>query len=169
MRLFFALWPGAAAQERLEAEARAMAAQSGGRPIPAGRIHLTLAFLGELAPERAIEAFEVARFIPWAPFRVRLDRWGSFRRSKVGWAGTSRVPARLVQLQSALESGLRAAGFVLEERPFAPHVTLVRKLERPLAARDMAPVEWRARELALVMTEPGSGDYKTLAATAAQG
>ena len=167
MRLFFALWPGAAAQERLEGEARMMASEFGGKPVPADKIHLTLAFLGELTPEQGVEAFGLAK--PFTSFRMRLDRWGGFRRSKVGWAGCSRVPPRLVELQSALEMGLREAGFTLEERPFAPHVTLVRKLERPVAARAMAAVQWPARSLALVMTEPGSGKYTTLAETAAEG
>ena len=146
-----------------------MAAEFGGKPMPAGKIHLTLAFLGELTPERGAAAMEVARSIAWEPFRVRLDRWGGFRRSKVGWAGATRVPPKLVALQSALESRLRAAGFGLEERPFAPHVTLVRKLERPVAARGMAAVQWPARSLALVMAEPGSGKYTTLAEAASEG
>lgn len=169
MRLFLALWPGKAAQEKLEAQARMMAEEFGGRPMPADKIHLTLVFLGELAPGRGAAAFEVALANPFTPFRMRLDRWGGFRRSKVGWAGATRTPPALVTLQSGLEAGLREAGFAIEERPFAPHVTLVRKVERPVAARVMAPVQWQAGSLALVMTEPGSGKYRTLAETAAEG
>ena len=146
-----------------------MAAEFGGGPTPAAKIHLTLAFLGELPPERAVEAFEVARGIAWAPFAVRLDRWGGFRRSKVGWAGSARPSPRLLEMQARLEGGLRAAGFALEERPFAPHVTLVRKLERPVAAREMAPVQWKAQALALVRTVPGTGMYESLAELPAEG
>jgi 2'-5' RNA ligase len=167
LRVFLALWPGEAVQAALEAEARAMAAEFGGRAIPAAKIHLTLVFLGELDAARSVAAVECARAVEWAPFRVRLDRWGSFRRSKVGWAGSSRVAPGLASLQSQLEERLRREGFVLEDRPFAPHVTLVRKLERAVAGRDMAPQQWEAESLALVLTEPGSGDYRTLCEVAA--
>lgn len=146
-----------------------MAGEFGGRPMPADRIHLTLAFLGDIDAARAAAAHAVAAAHPWTPFAVAVDRWGGFRRSKVGWAGAARTPPRLIELQSRLEARLRAAGFALEERPFAPHVTLVRKVERPVAARSMAPVRWRARSLALVRTEPGSGKYETLAEVAAEG
>ena len=169
MRVFLALWPGTRAQEQLEAEARLMAAEFGGRPMPAAKIHLTLVFLGELTPERAMEVFEVARAVRWAPFMARLDRWGGFRRSKVGWAGSARPASELLDMQARLEAGLRAAGFALEERPFAPHVTLVRKVERPVAAREMVPVQWKAQAVALVRTEPGTGMYESLAELPAEG
>jgi RNA 2',3'-cyclic 3'-phosphodiesterase len=97
---------------------------------------------------------------------MAFDRLGGFRRSKVGWAGMSRVPAELVQLQSRLQAGLHARGFVVEERPFAPHVTLARKVARPVASTAIEPITWEARQVALVRTEPGSGDYTTIARVA---
>jgi RNA 2',3'-cyclic 3'-phosphodiesterase len=164
-RLFFALWPSARAAEALARQALAMAARHGGRPMPAEKIHLTLAFLGDVAQARAADAMEAARVVGPRSFMVRLDRLGGFRRSKVGWAGMSRPPEALLELQSELESGLKARGFALEERPFAPHVTLVRKVERPVAAEAMEAIAWKARAIGLVLTQPGTGRYLRLAET----
>jgi 2'-5' RNA ligase len=169
-RLFIALWPPSAAAARLAAVAEAMARGDGGRPMPAEKIHLTLAFLGEVPELRVAAALEAARAASFAPFMVRLDRLGGFRRAKVGWAGSSRPSAKLLALQAALDGQLRARDFGLEARPFAPHVTLVRKIERPVAAGTIVPaVAWRADALTLVRTLPGSGRYVALAEIRAAG
>ena len=164
-RLFFALWPPERAAEALARQAVVMAERHGGRAIPAEKIHLTLAFLGDVAESRVADAMEAARLVDPRSFMVRLDRLGGFRRSKVGWAGMSRPAPALLAMQSELESGLRARGFALEERPFAPHVTLVRKVERPVAAEAIEAIAWKARAISLVLTQPGTGRYVRLAET----
>src|SRR5256885_1011054 len=73
------------------------------------------------------------------PFGIALDRVGGFRRARVAWAGASAAPAPLLDLQARLEAGLRASGFDLEERAFAPHVTLARKTARPLPLAVITP------------------------------
>jgi 2'-5' RNA ligase len=163
VRLFLALWPPEAAALELAARAREMAGRQGGRPMPAEKIHLTLAFLGEVEPGRAAVAREAAREVGRTDFMIRLDRLGGFRRSKVGWAGMSRPSPALIEMQSQLDKGLRSRGFRLEERPFAPHVTLVRKVERPVPAEPMEVIAWKARAIVLVRVEPGTGRYLPMA------
>ena len=160
-RLFFAVWPDAPAAGRLGALAQSLPAEVGGRAVPQANIHLTLAFLGELGVERAADAAQVAAAVAAeaAAFAMRLDELGAFRKARVAWAGASRAPAALLALQSALEAGLRARGFVLEERPFRAHVTLARKTERVLAPRPITPIEWQATRIALVHSVPG-GRYE---------
>ena len=134
--------------------------------MPAGKIHLTLAFLGEVGAERLAAAREAAP--PGASrLRVRLDCVGSFRRARVAWAGALAPDAALVALvalQSRLAQGLRDRGFELEDRPFAPHLTLARRTVRPLPKAAIAPVEWTAGELALMRSDLRSGEYETVAA-----
>ena len=161
-RLFFALWPPDRVAGVLGDLAVAVAARCGGRAMPARKIHLTLAFLGEVPDERMEAVLDAARAVPPAAFDLRIDRLGGFRRSKVAWAGARPGPA-LAQLQSALTCQLRARGFALEERPFAPHVTLARKVERALPPTAMEPLLWRVRGYRLVRTEPGTGEYLALA------
>ena len=51
-RVFFALWPDADARVALAALAREIAARTKGRAPPAANLHMTLAFIGEVPPER---------------------------------------------------------------------------------------------------------------------
>lgn len=162
-RLFFAIWPDEGAASVLQALSSELQARAGGRAVPPDKIHLTLAFLGEVAPDRADDLVKAADKVREAPFDLTLDRIGGFRRARVAWAGSSEPPEALLSAERTLREALRARGFELEERPFTPHVTLVRKVDRTLAGAAIEPVAWPVREIALVSSEPGSGSYKTLA------
>ena len=160
LRLFFALWPDAAAADALERLAADVVVVAGGKPVPAGRIHLTLAFLGDV--EDLAGAQDAAVAIRAAPLDLRLDCVGSFRRARVSWAGMLQPNAALVELQGELGNQLRQRGFALEARPFTPHVTLARKAERALPRAAIAPIQWKAQELTLVRSMPGTGEYAVL-------
>ena len=158
-RLFFALWPDEAARDRLATLAGRLAAQLAGKPVPAEKIHLTLAFLGEVGGGDA-RARDAATAIRSRAFEARFDQVGSFRGAKVAWAGAGRPADALLELQSTLESSLRAAGFDLEERPFRPHMTLVRRISRTLAPGRIEPIAWTAREFSLVRSDTSTGRYE---------
>ena len=160
-RLFFAVWPGEAAPAlaRLGTE---VAIVSGGRPVPQGKIHITLAFLGEVADARVEAARVAARGLAFERFCFVLDRVGSFRAARVAWAGSARDPAPLVALQAALCARLTAARFVPEERPFAPHATLARRTRHPVPAAGIQPIEWQVDAVTLVRSDPGNGRYEIL-------
>jgi len=161
-RLFFALWPGEDTARELEVVARSLAELAEGKPTPREKIHLTLAFLGETDEECGRAASVAASEVRAAGFSFELDIVGSFRRSGVAWAGASeRVPS-LERLQSSLGRRLAAAGFALEDRPFAAHVTLARRIAKRVPRAPMPAVRWEARAITLVRTEPGSGRYTIL-------
>ena len=162
MRLFFALWPDDAAAARLAEAAHALALLTGGKPVPLAKIHLTLAFLGDLEEARLGPALDCAKGLDREGFEVVLDQWGAFRGARVAWAGCRETPAGLARLQADLASRLRDAGFLLEDRLYTPHVTLARKVTRPIGRRDAQPVGWTAREVALVRSQLGKGGYETL-------
>ena len=130
--------------------------------MPRERIHLTLAFLGALTSARAQEARLAAQAVRSNAFEMALDQIGSFRAARVAWAGCAHPPAGLTALEERLAVCLRACDFALEERPFAAHVTLARKISAPLVRSEMEPLSWRAREFTLVRSEPGSGRYVVL-------
>ena len=162
MRLFFALWPDAAAASRLAEAAQALALLSGGKPVPPAKIHLTLAFLGDVDEARLGAALDCGEGLDHAGFEVVLDQWGAFRGARVAWAGCRKTSPALVRLQADLADRLRRADFVLEDRAFTPHVTLARKVTRPIGRQDAEAVSWTAREVALVRSELGKGSYSTL-------
>ena len=161
-RLFFAIWPSEAARASLAKLAIDLALVADGRPVPAAKIHLTLAFLGEVSAEESRAALIAAEGVRRASYRVRLDRVGSFRAARVAWAGCARCDASLAALQKGLAQKLRGAGFALEERPFTPHLTLARRTRRAVPAASIAPIAWEADAFALVRTLPGTGEYENV-------
>lgn len=95
------------------------------------RIHLTLKFLGDVAPERISEIQnrldEVARNA--SPFRLEPVGCGAFptiRQMRVIWVGLEGDATVLNDLQQAVEAAMVQLGFKREERPFKPHLTLGR-------------------------------------------
>ena len=59
-----------------------------------------------------------------------------------------------------------ARGFDLEARPFVPHLTLSRNIERPFGRVPIEPISWDAVAVALVRSESGTGRYTTFEAWA---
>jgi RNA 2',3'-cyclic 3'-phosphodiesterase len=151
-RLFFALWPDEAAALSLERLAAEMAIRARGKPVARSKIHLTLAFLGEVDAGRiAVEPEAIA-----APaFDLVLDCVGSFAGARVAWAGFVEPPPALANLQSRLASELRGQGLRLEDRPFAPHLTLVRHIGAAQTREAIDPIDWRVREVVLVKSQAG--------------
>ena len=64
---------------------------------------------------------------------------------------------RIIQLVSILEDGVSNAGFSVERRPYAPHITLMRNALCRNLPELSAPIAWQAREWLLVKSEQTSG------------
>ena len=161
-RLFFALWPDEAARQKLAALAHDVALVAQGKPVPGEKIHLTLAFLGEVGSDLQAQAMRAGEETRGVAFDLALDRVGSFRRARVAWAGCSNPTAPLVELQATLAANLASRGFALEERDFTPHLTLARKIAKPLPPASIPPIGVEATDLALVLSEAGTGRYTSL-------
>jgi 2'-5' RNA ligase len=86
---------------------------------------------------------------------MSIDTVGSFRGARVGWAAPSLAVPALAALQAKLTGELRARGFVLEDREFTPHATLVRKISRTIARAPTATIEWRSNAFTLVQSTGG--------------
>lgn len=111
----------------------------GARWVPAGQLHLTLAFPGEVDEERQQRLVGMLERVKAPPFRIGFDRAGCFPgpgKPRVLWVGVKPEP-KLCSLAERLRELLRACDIPQEERPFFPHVTLAR-LRQP-AARECAP------------------------------
>ena len=158
-RLFFAIWPDPECAHALQVLSGRIAGQVEGKAVPASKMHLTLAFLGSVDAAARLAAIDVGSSVKGSPFEATLDRLGSFRNARVAWAGMSRLPQALAALQASIDARLREQGFPLEERPFAPHVTLARKTARPLRGAALDPIAWHVEAFTLVRSEPGTGRY----------
>jgi 2'-5' RNA ligase len=166
-RVFFALWPPEEIAGRLAAVADHYSCSAGGRPTRRETIHLTLAFLGDVAVERLPELQRVAAEIDAAIFDLTLDHLGIWQHNRLLWAGCT-APPPLFDLAGHLKKRLLEAGFGVADakRPFVPHVTLVRKLARvDVALPVVDALKWTCREFVLVrsrLSDKGS-DYEVVA------
>ncbi len=143
MRLFFALWPPPETARALADWAAAL----DGRAIPAEKVHLTLAFLGEAAPDKAGAA---ARIVQGKAHRLPIETAKYWKHNRIVWAGPRETPADLKEMVDALHFELFRAEYILERRPFAAHVTLVRNARPPRALPALPQVDWPVREFVLV-------------------
>lgn len=158
MRLFFAVWPPRDTARALAGWAGEAAAVTAGKATPEEKIHLTLAFLGSAEPAPAIAA---AKGVKAGGFELAVDSAKYWRGNHIVWAGPREMPAGLKTLVERLHDALLHADFVLERRPFAAHVTLVRKAQRPRALPALPVVRWPVSEFALVSSVQAS--YKDVA------
>lgn len=158
VRAFFALWPDAVARDALARLAQEVAAQASGKAPAAANVHLTFAFLGEVASSRVptLLAIGAAAAATGPPFRLVLDRIGAFRGSGIVWAGASMVPAEMSRLVSGLSTALAAGGFVLDARPFHAHVTLARRCRKRVDVSMATPIAWPVERLVLNASELSS-------------
>src|SRR4051794_21631965 len=116
-RVFFAIWPEAGATRALDALAQRVALDAQGRATPTERLHLTVAFLGNVATAAVEPLIALGRMIAGrAPrFTLTLDRVGAFRDAGIAWAGASVPPIALISLASELKLALGSAGFRIDE------------------------------------------------------
>ncbi len=149
MRLFFAAWPPPQTAEALARWAR----QFQGRPTPAEKIHLTLAFLGAAQPEKASAA---ARRVEGRAHALPIEVAKYWKHNQIVWAGPRETPAALKALVEALHFELYRAEFILERRPFAAHVTLLRKAPKPPLLPPLPSMDWPVREFVLASSSVSS-------------
>jgi 2'-5' RNA ligase len=150
-RVFFALWPDGATRAAISRATRDAVGASGGRPIAKERLHITVAFLGELTAA----GLDVARAVPpiaVGPFALVLDALGVWPESKILWLAPTVPPAALMELEARLRQALVERGFRAEDRVYRPHMTLARRARPVEAAAE--PVVFPVRDLALVESFP---------------
>ena len=156
MRLFFAAWPQAQAAARLARWGREIADGTGGRVTRAETIHLTLAFLGDVAVTRGADAVAAARRVEAPAHAFAIEEARYWAHNRIVWVGPRETPVSLGTLAEGLRSELEASGFALERRAFAAHVTLIRKARAPAAPLEPPAVQWPVREFVLVRSMPAS-------------
>lgn len=179
MRLFVAVRPPPAAVRDLEERVSGLRAAAGDlRWTPPEQWHLTLAFLGEVSERQYADltprlARAAAR---GTELPLSLRGAGTFPRrsdrARVLWVGLAGELSTLARLAAAVSAGARRSAIPVEDRRFAPHLTLARA--RPPGGVDVAGVvgglsayagaSWMVTELELVRSHLGpSVRHETLA------
>ncbi|QOX77552.1 RNA 2',3'-cyclic phosphodiesterase [Trichlorobacter lovleyi] len=125
MRLFVAIELPEVVQQQLSLLHEEL---PGVRWVRPEQLHLTLAFLGELAEQQLGLLGKALEGVSFEPFTLRFEQLGCFpdqRHPRVVWIGLQSNPA-LQQLARQVQAAAMACGIMLEQRPFTPHITLAR-------------------------------------------
>jgi 2'-5' RNA ligase len=164
-RVFFALWPDAALAQALAGHAAQAARCCGGRRTRQENLHVTLAFIGGVTGAQVAELVVLAQALRGERFEITLDRLGWWKHNRIVWAGAEVVAPALAQLAQALAAACRAAGYRIDTRPFAAHVTLLRDARCTQALPAIAPLAWRPLEFLLMESNlsPAGASYAPVA------
>lgn len=107
-------------------------------------IHLTLQFLGDVAPGKIEAAAEALRgtCAGQHPFTFELRGLGVFpnpSRPRIVWVGIAEPGGALAALQRGVTGALAPLGFEAEQRPYTPHLTIGR-VAREAGRRELVEV-----------------------------
>lgn len=148
----------------------------GVRWVPEENLHVTLAFLGDLAEgerDRVAEAVREAA-ARHAPFPLALRGVGAFpgpRRPRVLWVGCAEGEAEAVALHRSVTAALEPLGHEPDPRPFTPHATIGRVKGRGVRV-DVSDPElrgwdggrWQVEEVRVMgsVTRPGGAEHSVV-------
>lgn len=88
-------------------------------------LHMTLAFFGET--NRQDEIMKIIQSIPFPEITITTNRIGHFR--KIYWVGVKENP-ELDAYVNTLRKTLKKHDISFDEKPFYPHITILRKAEK---------------------------------------
>lgn len=126
MRLFLAIpLAGEATAQIFALAARLRRRDDGFRWTSPGSWHITLQFLGETAPAQSSCLAAALDAVRAAPVPIQFERLACFERSGVFVLEIHPAP-ELLALQQLVVAGTRRCGFLPENRPYHPHITLAR-------------------------------------------
>lgn len=135
----------------------------GVRWIPAGQLHLTVKFLGEVPDADVVgTAAAVKRGASKSRlFDMEISGCGCFPPRgpvRIVWAGAHDASGTLLQTVASIEEELAIIGFEKERRPFSSHVTIGRVrsdqsnggIRAAIQAANYKPVEQPVRSVTLM-------------------
>ena len=156
MRCFLAAWPDEPTRLALSSALDDVSQRVEHRRVSrVDDLHLTLAFIGELADDVAFDLSEAIENLRFTPFTWQLDTLGFFKEAGVVWIGSARETIKpLHTLAGRVRAMLDTRSIAYDQRPLSPHVTLLRGV-RNFAAEKVTPIRWRIDSVALHRSIPG--------------
>lgn len=125
MRLFIGIDFSSTNQKKLQE----VMEHASGQGTSLENLHLTLEFLGELPPSVVSSIQSIFDCLKVQPFHIESKRLSKLKDILILEVKKTQ---ELLSLQEELHQSLKKAGFHLEERPYYPHVTLIRRFHEDI-------------------------------------
>ncbi len=150
-RIFFALWPDDATRIKIVESFKQLSIdKTQGRIVNFDNVHITLHFVGNVNQQKWDCLHRAAQKVQADGFNLDLDHYGYFNKPKILWMGLKQTPEALETLHKTLGESLAECDFQVERRPYAPHMTLMRKPAQPEAFEKTKPIFWQVKTFVLV-------------------
>lgn len=164
-KLFIALWPTADTVQAIQQQSPIVYNWATGRALPAAHWHITLAYMGRCS---AVQWDNVSKgfgglVIPTVA-QLQLEAVGHFEQAQVIYLQVAANRGHYPQLQRAYQqlwAQLDPWGWQPEDRPYVPHVSLLRRAQYQWPAPAWPTVPWQSRCLKLIvsMAQPQGSTY----------
>ena len=155
MRCFVAVWPDEPARVALASLSDNIRQRiDHRRATRADDLHLTLAFIGDLADNLAFDLADAITKLRVEPIALQLDTLGFFGEADVVWVGAAaETTTPLAALADRVRAVLDKTDVAYDRRPLAPHITLLRGV-KAFTAEKIQPILWRVESIALYRSAP---------------
>jgi 2'-5' RNA ligase len=153
VRLFFAVVPDSTLRARIAAAAESLPLESEARLVPRTNYHMTLAFVGEVAPSQVPLLRQIGGAQRTAAFSLRADAYEYWPKPEVIVAAARTIPSELEQLWQQLHRDLAGHRWALDPKRLRPHVTLARKVSQAPVLQAMSPFDWLVRDFSLMRSD----------------
>jgi 2'-5' RNA ligase len=132
--------------------------------------HITLKFLGGVDDNTAVKLKPLIEKIvsEQSAFSLTAEGLGTFGKSgspRILWAGIKGEIRPLYILQKSIDSSMELLGFIPENRPYSPHLTIAKnytlktmfetKYLEQAASHQPAPLDWQVHDIVLYQTHLG--------------
>ncbi|MDD4291315.1 MAG: RNA 2',3'-cyclic phosphodiesterase [Clostridia bacterium] len=98
-----------------------------GNFVYSANMHITVDFLGEITPKMCQKAMEIIRSVSFSCYACDISLGRLMLYGKGVVVQEIKLNQALSSLKNALDILLKNEGFTLEDRPFKPHITLLRQ------------------------------------------
>ena len=161
-RIFFALWPDDATRMQIiESFKQLSIDKKQGRIVNFDNLHITLHFIGNVNQQTLDCLHRAAQKVKVGGFNLELDHYDYFNKPNILWMGLKQTPEALETLHKTLGTSLAECDFQVERRPYAPHMTLMRKpAHQPEVFEKTEPIFWQVKAFVLVESLSFEGEVR---------
>lgn len=145
-RLFFGLWPNQVVRQQCSDIIAEL--EGAGRPVAATNLHVTLLFLGNISVEQQQKLSNAAAQLQTLAIDLKFDQLVFWKKPSILCLTTDAADQNILNLNRQLAAIARSHHIPIDEKPFRPHITLIKKAKLPIDL-EFEPVQWRANGFCL--------------------
>ncbi len=147
-RLFLGLWPDNTARQQCVTIGNAVLTENA-RPVQAADIHVTLLFLGNIDSDTEESLKQGLAVIPAPEMTLCFDYLSFWEKPGILCLTTSGSYPEAKAFVEVLTRLAKKLDIPIDERPFKPHITLVKKAKTQ-ALLEFDPIIWHSNSFCLV-------------------